>query len=296
MNVGENYRHSGRFTVTGVLLSVILGAVAGWALAWPYAYSILYVPIVGVFTCLIAGGFGLLAGLCAGLALHWRKVRSAPVAGVVGFVTGLAALYAGWAVWLHAVIARVGESVSSFALLLYPPGMWEVMRQINQVGIFTLRGIHPTGIGLWVLWGAEAAIIVGCAAYATHAFIQQDPFCETCEQWAGGKDGVARVRQADPDTFQRIFVTRDFSQLEKLGAAQKPDPHLRLDIHECDKCKAFQTLTVTQFDYKDVKGKKEKEESSKTVVNKLIIASDEAGKIRAIGETLGKSAVQTAGA
>ena len=74
------YRHSGRFPLPGVALSLVAGTAAGVILAFVYAYLVLYIPLAGYLTFILTAGFGGLAGGATGVLLHWQKVRNNAVA------------------------------------------------------------------------------------------------------------------------------------------------------------------------------------------------------------------------
>src|SRR3954468_18144927 len=80
------YKHSGRFTPFGALAGLIGGAAASAPLAWLYSYGIIQIPYIKLraFSTIF---FALGAGAGAGFAMVWGKVRSRPVAVLIGFVT-----------------------------------------------------------------------------------------------------------------------------------------------------------------------------------------------------------------
>ena len=100
------------------------------------------------------------------LTLRLEKVAR-PLAAVVGFLAGVSALYTSWAIYLHAVFARAAAGFpSSFWMMAHPGGVLVAMLKVNEVGVWTVRGAHPTGIVLALFWLLEAGLIIGVTTWA----------------------------------------------------------------------------------------------------------------------------------
>lgn len=279
----STYRHSGRFTASGLLAGLCAGATAGIVVAFAYSYATVYIPVVGVFTFVLAGGFGALVAFAAAKPMIQLKVRSQLVGGVVGFITTLVAFWASWVVWVYATLHRADVPIP-FADLLSPATLWADILQINAVGAWTLKGHTPTGTELWVLWGGEAAIVLGIGTLVGFSSLS-DPFCESCENWCRPYTGILFVAGTEPADMKKAVESRDLEWIESVG----PVPEgafdwYRFDTFECG-CRKTCTLSVQHVMLDVEKGGKTKE-TTKAVVDKLVITADEADDIRSIASHL----------
>lgn len=283
MTGGLYYEHSGRFSLGGALLGLIVGVIVAAPLALIYAYLTLYNPFIYI-NFLASIGFGILIGGVAGGVASWRKTRNEVVTVLVGLLAGLAAYYLAWADWIFALFRRGGETLPWWAWLglLYPPLLWEQIAKVNEVGAWRLRSWTPTGIALWVFWGMEAATVLGCSVAAAHA-VQDEPFCEGCNVWTNATEDVVRVAAADPEEMKQRMEAKDIGYLEKLGAVA-PDAAgwFRLDLHTCPNCTQTNTLTVKSVTVKVEKDKRSEE--TKDLLDKLLLGAHEVDALRRLGQ------------
>lgn len=263
----QKYQHSGKTPPIGVALGLLTGFVASLPLAYLYDYGIINVPFVKlrlIFTVF----FGLLVGAATGWGLTIGKVRNGRIAGLIGVVTGLGALYISWAAWLLLIFDK--PSTYLFRLLGRPGLIWNLALQVNATGTWSTYGSTTSGVELWIIWLLEALTVVLLALLAAGGMVKKRPFCENCDQWCteGGKllfasniapaDLLARVNQGQSDFLQ-----------DATPAAAK-QPHYTLAWHSCPTCGALNTLTVSQTLPKN----------SKVLASQLLLSSGETESLR----------------
>lgn len=217
------YKPSGRAPGDGIAMGLVVGIAAAIPLAFVYSYAILYIPIIGVVTFILTGGFGLLLGVAAGSPMHARKVRSPLVASLVGFGVGLVALYAMWVVWLYGLLQRsdAGSEVTLLGLATWPPAVWQLMELVNQTGAWSLKGSTPTGGFLWFIWGCEALILVGMPTWLAASTVS-DPFCEKCEAWCEDKQSFFLTEAVEKKQLLEWLGSGRLDQLAALPAPSTP--------------------------------------------------------------------------
>ena len=302
---GLYYRHSGKFSVGGVLVAIGLGLLVGLPCAWLYALLIRWNPFV--YINILAGlGFGLVISLVIDSSLKSHKCRSVPIAGLAVLVSVLVSYYASWAVWLH-----LATQLPTTELLLHPLGMWKVILLVNDVGTWNLRGDVVKGIPLWIVWCGEAAIIIGFAVYIAVQSMQESTYCEGCDRLAVLTKGVclsgagaappiqekAAVKsyrnglKSQADELKQHLELKDIPYVEKLGGVQ-PDAiaWYEFDLASCPQCNMTNTLSLSQVQSTG-QGKKGKEKITKRrVLHHLLLSSTEADSIRKLNEKLSCSA------
>lgn len=294
MTQGMYYQHSGNFSVAGAVMGLVVGAAVGIPLAFAYSYLILYIPVVGAITFLFSAGFGAAVGIATALGLKSQKVRNVWVALVVTVASGLVAFYSSWAVWIYALLRRANLEVNLLPILLQPGVLWELIRKVNQVGAYNLRGWTPTGTALWILWSLEALIIIGLAVYLGVKAMLSEPFCEACNCWCKESEGVGMVAAGDAGELKQRMEVKDFGFLEKLGGVP-PDARqwFRLDLHSCPTCQMTNTLTVKSVTRSvDKQGKAS--DTVKDLVDQLLVTSDDAATMRRLGQKFAASAATPA--
>lgn len=284
------YKHSGKFSLGGVLRGLVIGGLVGLFAAPIYAYVILYNPII-IISALASAIFGGLVGFSTAAALGAGKVRNTVAAVAATFLMMLFAFYVSWAVWVYAWLRRAEQEISLLPLLLFPPVLLDIIQQINRVGAWTLRGTTVQGVVLWGVWAGEALLLFGVAFWALRDNLLRVPFCEGCLDWCKGSEGVARLAAANPSELKQRLEAKDLGYLEKLGPVPTDaSAWLRLDFLTCRAgCQMTNTLTVHTVTAKSQKGEKPKEET-KTVVRNLLLTADEAQTIRRLGERFTPSA------
>jgi hypothetical protein len=278
------YKHSGRFSLGGLITAAFVGVGAALVAGWAYGRGIPYIPEVKL-AALATVAFGCLVGAAAGYGLVWGKVRNEPLSiGFAGAVSVLA-LYLSWAVWVAATLdSQHVQRVSWVDLAAQPVALWNVICMINQYGTWGLSGESATnGLLLWIIWVLEAVTVIGCGVFVGKGVLNQHPFCETCEAWCGR--GVKAFRAAPPDAAQLKLQleANDFRALETLGPANKAAEHLIVEMDACEHCRQFHTVTITRVTVQRTK-KGKVTFHHRTLLRQLLIGAGHAEVIRGISD------------
>jgi hypothetical protein len=283
------YRHSGRAPIPGIVGGLATGILAAIVLSLIYAYVILYIPIIGYVTFILTALCGCGVGFAMGTVLSLGKVRNNTVAMSLGVAVGLVTLWASWVFYVYALLHRGGREseATMLGIALNPDAMWEVIRQVNDVGAWSFKSFRPTGGVLWAFWLGEAVIIVGGATIAAWAVIAGSPFCERCEQWCEETKGVGTCNEGEPTQLKQHLEQKRFEILETLGAVlPTAKSWYRWDLASCKDCGATNTLSIQKMTLEVEKGKPKT--NSVEVIGKLLLAPDEVAPLIHLGRRLGK--------
>jgi hypothetical protein len=207
-----HYRHSGRFSVPRLALVVAVCIAIAAVLAFLYAYAFAYIPIIGYVSFILAIGFGLAIGFVVALATSLGHVRSRAVTMVVAVLVTTVGYYLGWAVWLHAILARGDVDVPITQIASSPGGMWEAINAINENGVWSMHGWTPKGGVLWLFWGLELILIYAPALLIAHQSLDGSVYCESCRAWCvdrpavdlGIADSTALVNRVEGGDLQAL--------------------------------------------------------------------------------------------
>lgn len=251
------YRHSGKFAPHGLLLPLIVAVVLGIPLGLAYGYIIRWVPFIYInfiVTLAYGGAFGWVTSRLVKLG----RVRNTVLAGAIGAIVGLIAVYFEWSGHLHTLVKSppfifAPDEIANGMAFLYEKGSWG-LRSSGSV----------TGIALAIVWVIEAGIIIGCAAVLPVAFVKQTPFCEDAGCWLD-----------EEKTFDTLEKITDPARLAPLKEGDimplvetKPKPEgasgfTRLTLKRSPKCDRFSTLQVhdvtVTFDEKGERNEKTRE-------------------------------------
>jgi hypothetical protein len=265
------YQPSGKFTPQGPILGLLMGAAVAVPAAFLYDYGIVSIPeakLRGICTLV----FGALVGALAGLGMCWGKVRNRAVAATVGFAASLFGLYLSWDAWVLHLIHPDRWLFNLVAPASHPDRLWQAMLAINTVGTWSFgSGSKPDhGVFLWIVWAAEAALMLGVGTLAAVAMVRRRPFCERCDQWCTQKSHLLFAPTFPGTELKAKLESENVAGLEKLTIGDKTQPHYRIDLHTCGNCHSLNTVTLTQVFPKD----------NHTLVNKLMITPDQAAIIR----------------
>ncbi len=274
------YKHSGRFRAGFLITAPCLVIPVALLASFIYTYANIYIPIVGIVTVFLLGGYAFLMGLTIAWLCRKLKVRNPALCWVSGALTGLLSLYLSWAVFIFAMIARSesAQDVPFLAVLFSPLGIWEIARAINETGWFSIGSSSSTsvsGIFLWVIWACEALVIVLLPTVMAGKAIADELFCEKCNAWAEHLKGVMALEPALAADFAHQARGGDVSGLAKVPAWNNSGFNwARLDLWRCAGCKEFFGLGVKEVTVKvDSKGNESSSES--TLLPPLLINAEQ---------------------
>ena len=189
-----------------------------------------------------------------------------------------------WVVWIDVLLGRMEVESALVPLLLSPTAVWELMVQINQAGIWSIRGWTPTGGSLWGIWIAEAALFFGTVLLSTNEFFADTPFCEECGTWCQKEEDVCRLAEAPAEELVQRLELKDFGYLESLRAPEsEEEAHHQLDLESCPRCGQTQALDVT-LAFLEQNSEGEVLMSRKKIMENLLLSPEEARAIRSLGE------------
>ncbi|MDD4892140.1 MAG: hypothetical protein PHU85_19630, partial [Phycisphaerae bacterium] len=240
------YRHSGHFSIAGLLLGFLGGVGVGVPLAVLYGVISFYDPIIYI-NLLLTLGFGLAVAWTAAKVMKFAKVRNTVLACTVALAAMLVAYYVSWVSWVWAVMQSAKQPVPFFSLLVSPRVMWFLIQAINEVGAWSIGHSESTvsGLALWGVWLGEAVYLLGASVYGAKRALSQ-PFCEVCQSWCAKSSLKFKARTCPADTVRPRLEARDFSILTELGQSPAGAYYwLEGDVYSCPRCGQLHTLTVT---------------------------------------------------
>lgn len=280
---GLYYKPSGEVTVVGALAGLIGGLAAGAVLAFAYSYLVYYIPII-YLNLLCVAGFAALLGFAPGYLMHVCKVRNTAAGVGIAIIPVLASFYLSWAVWVSIIVSNDEASISALALAAQPLLLWELIAKINEVGAWTLfKSSTPvSGLALWVVWAIEAGVVLIGAPVAASMMLGNRPFCENCNAWCAGEQGVALLGAADDDEVKRRVEAKDFQYVRGLGTKAEGDVEwYRVDLHGCPTCGQMNTLSVMKEKLK-VDDKGNVSVDSSPFIENLLLTAPEANDLRTL--------------
>jgi hypothetical protein len=285
---GMYYEHSGKYSIGGAIYALVVGSVIMCFCAFLYAYIILYCPLVYI-NAIVVLGFGVLVGYTCAALLKRKKVRNDGLAVALTLVLTSVAYYYGWVAWVWALARRADTAIAPistfFVLLFNPAALWEAIVAINGAGAWSISKSVITGWQLWTVWGIELGLIFGLSLYSAYQTMDEEPFCETCEEWGTKKGRVVEAVATDLTEFKRRMEAKDFKYLEEAGAPKPETAEFqRIDVFSCAKCGSFHTLDSSQIKVKIESGKR-KEQSTATLHHLLLTAS-EADALTKLGQKM----------
>ncbi len=232
------YKHSGRFSGTGLLLALAAPATVAFPLGYIYAYLIKYIPFI-YLNFIITGGYGFASGAFTGWLLQRGKVRNNALAALAGVSAGFFALYFAWSAHIHSMFDHA-------PIVFYPE---EILRGVNllyQQGSWSLHGSEVKGIPLAIVWAVEAAGIIGLSTITAYAMVSQTPFCERADCWLSKERTISGLDAFSDPTQIAAFQAGDVSSLSKAKLRTTGSATFgRLKLKYSDGCDEFCTLTVS---------------------------------------------------
>jgi len=285
------YKHSGRFSLGGLLIAAIVGCAGSLILAYVYAWGIILIPEVHL-AFIATLGFGALIGVSVGYGQIWGKVRNGSVGIALTGAISTLALYASWAMWVPFVLdSQHVEHISWIKLAQHPAALWNLVCTINQYGTWSTssNGSATNGWELWGIWFLEAVSVIGMAIVAEIGVLNHLPFCESCEAWA--KRGAKIILSAPQNSaqFKRQLESNDWSALESLGAGNKAASHLVVVLDSCEQCRQFHTMSLTLVNIGRTKLGKPTVDN-KMIVQHLLIGPAQADTLRQLSTRVTQAA------
>ena len=240
------YKHSGHFSVSGLLIAAALGCAAALLLGFSYSHGL--VLITDERMALVATiAFGGLLGVAVGYGLVWGKVRNQPIAVALTSTVSVLALYMSWAEWVSLTLESEHlETINWLKLAARPGLLWSLICAINQDGTWSLGSDPVTkGTTLWVVWIVEAALVIGLALSIQKAILGLHAFCERCERWCSRGAKIPLARPQNLTQLKLQLEANDLRTLDGLGPASPGGDHLTAELDSCPQCRQLDTLSLT---------------------------------------------------
>jgi len=285
------YKHSGRFSLGGLVIAGFVGCVAAVILAYAYGRGIIYIPEVKL-AAFAAIAFGCLVGVATGYGLVWGKIRNDRVGSLFSAGVSALALYLSWTVWVASTLeSQHVQNLSWIALAERPGALWNVVCMINQYGTWGMSsGSTTTGWALWIIWFLEAVCVIGGGAFVGLAVLRAHVFCESCGNWCK-RGAKLMLAPPSPDVAQLKLQleANDLHSLESLGPGTKGTDHLDVALDSCPQCRQFHTMTVVHTMIQRSKAGKPTV-TNHTIVKHLLIGPGHAEILRQLSEKVSPAA------
>lgn len=220
------YRPSGAASPAGILLTLVMGTIAGVVLACIYAFVNYHDPIL-YLNVLLVGLFGLAMGWVVSKGIHKYRIRNTIAAGFIALVVFIVAYGVHWVAYAAVAWADLDDMPYDFAyifevfkaFLLEPEALWGFVQDIYTHGLWTItsgsskNGQSVNGVFLLGIWAAEA---LGILYYTLKSPLEETrkPYSERTEEWLTATEmplPVAFIE--DVDAFKAALGRNDYSAL-----------------------------------------------------------------------------------
>ncbi|QQR54311.1 hypothetical protein IPG41_03845 [Candidatus Peregrinibacteria bacterium] len=266
-HVLPTYSLSGNTDPNGAVGALAAGLISCLLLGPLYALLVFYVPfiyILFVFTL----AYGILVGKSVGWAALKGNLQNQKIAVLLGFVTGLFAVYVQWVIWLY---------LQEGAWFFNPMEGMGALQNLALQGVWSLNSWTPTGNSLYGIWALEAAVIVSLSSLMSVYYLRDSIYCEECKQWLDDqKQEESIVSLPNEELMNRIY-SGDLEAFKKLRTYKNtqsdyeiPDPYARLTLNQCPQCKNLNVLSLIKCSYY-TNAEGELQVAEDTLIDKLLI-------------------------
>lgn len=257
----ERYKESGKFTLVGVLMLLVMSVLASAVLGVAYAYAIHYIPLV-YLNLLCVGGVGFAISFIMKKVAKATKVRNKVIVTLFSFITAVLTVYIQWVVWLRIVFE--GE------LYWKPLDVYNAILYVMPYGTWSIGSSDINGIELGIIWILEACVMIGIPLWTSAI---KEIYCEECNNWVKNEKNIKYAIVGNLEHIKNEFEQGNFeilSTLEKLSA-DYAESHLALKFGICSECQgtAYASLENVSIRY-NKKGEVTKEE--KPVVKTVVLS------------------------
>jgi len=274
------YHHSGKAPLLGLIIMGIIGFVTIPILAAIYALLVRYIPFIYI-NALVVIGYAYVLSFVLSWAAKKGKIRNMVILGLAAFFFGVLADYIGWVVWL----ATLAGNPMFLLEFFFPIDILQFITVIAEKGAWTLRGMTPTGMALYLVWFIEACIVIGGTTYLTVVSLASTPFCEDSDVWADKKSALGIFYPVkNISQFKNLVIQGSFTPFNELKPLSSfSDNYTLLEVYECEQCKSFFVLNVNDVVIKtDNKGRKSN--VTKSIVSNLIITPTTLASLKKLNE------------
>ena len=214
------------------------------------------------------------------------NLRSGFFRNLLGFISGLLALYISWATFEYALLSRYDPEFDAplLGVLLQPAAIWAIAGSIAETGWYSIGGGTPSGFVLWAFWGIEAVVIVGGSTLLATMAIDGQVFCEGCGRWSNRETDVVRPLLPESASELEKLQPDNLQPLALLETAPISASHyLHLDTWECATCMNTAALQAKMcLSVANKSGKIEKQVEDITVI--WSVTGDSLAAIKALAD------------
>lgn len=281
------YKFSGKITLMGIIITIIVAAITTVILGFAYSYFTLWCPIV-YFNCLGTGAYALILGFAISFTAEQFKIRNMKLVIFFALLFGLVAEYCQWVIWIYAYSKQT-------VFLWHPLDLADALNQIGQVGTWSIRSsrigearnVH--GLELYIIWLAEAVGIIGGTIYMSWNCFRENIFCESCNCWVEKACTLKSLQPINnPSDFKRKLELGDCSELLSLENVPEDEPHTKIELYKCPNCEETVYIRVIGVTFKK-KSKGGVEKVEKDIVYNLTIDKE---AYRSLNEKCTESSAQ----
>ena len=184
------YKESGIAAPLNTALVIFCSLITILFFSYFYSLIINYLPII-YFNIILVIVYGFIISYVSRLFNIIFKIRNRMKSIIITIILSIFAVYFQWVSYLYIISSEnfslfmVFEDLGFFFKILFRPDLvLNNILDINKVGLWSIgtSGIHLNGLFLWLIWLAEAAIIiyVSVKKYTTFNLI---PFSEKNNKW-----------------------------------------------------------------------------------------------------------------
>lgn len=197
------------------------------------------------------------------------KCRSAAMGALIGVAAAAACVAAGHLALFLWEIRNLPPDVHAT--------WWDFVQFRVQTGWTigkTSTGMPVTGVGVWIVWGAEALLFLGAGLLGGRS-AAREPFCEPCDRWANKVAHEFALPGLSDQTIDRMKTAADLETFltPPLEEIRPADRELSYKVRACPSCDraAFLDIAVktTTFD------KNGKPQTSTTALGSTVVLTPE---------------------
>lgn len=179
------YQESVKTNLLGLIISIFIHLLGAFFLGYFYNALIIKIPLV-YLNFLITFGLGLLLGYIIRITVRLSHNRNKRNQIIQAIVLGLLVNYFQWIAYLlfayNDELPKFSEYAGHIFWIFHPSSFFELMAEVNKIGLWSIFGINLNGFILTLIWLVEALLIIGGPVFSVIT-TKIYPYSELLMKW-----------------------------------------------------------------------------------------------------------------